>query len=81
MVKSGVMVSPGRGREHYLGSLHAMDAVACDGLSQPQYRHAGFQARGGPRPLWVLALSVSEQRNELVEHLINTFYAFYSIIG
>lgn len=45
----GVMASPGRGREQYLGSLHAMDAVACDGLSQPHYRHAGFQARGGPR--------------------------------
>ena len=51
-VGDGVMASPGRDREHYLGSPHAMGAAACDGLSQPHYRRSGFQARGGPRPHW-----------------------------
>ena len=33
----GVMVSPGRGREHYLGSLHAMDAnLITDALGSRQ---------------------------------------------
>ena len=37
--------------------------------------------KGWAQATLVLALSVSQQRSEPNEHLINTFYAFYSIRG